>query len=64
MKVRILPRNDEEREQALRVIVLNGPVKYTTKKNEFGIPDWILPLLHEHSISYEVLSRENWFLVQ
>jgi hypothetical protein len=63
MKVRILPRDDEDREQALRIITRNGPVRYMAKKNEFGIPDCILPLLYKQSISYEVISRKNWMTV-
>lgn len=63
MKIRILPRDNEEQEAALRIIMLNGPMRFTGTTNEMGVPDWILPLLDEQGIPYEILSRQHWMMV-
>ena len=47
--------DEVEHEEGLRVIVLSGPVEYTSEFGIYRIPDDILTLLDERGISYEII---------
>ena len=52
--------DETKREEGLRIIVLNGPVEYTEIRGVYRIPNYMLSLLDESSIPYEVIkSHQN-----
>jgi hypothetical protein len=48
-----------ESEKGLRIIMASGPVVYTGDKGEYKVPDYILALLDEQKVGYEVLNHQH-----
>jgi hypothetical protein len=48
-----------ESEKGLRIIMASGPVVYTGDKGEYKIPGYILTLLDEQNVGYEVLNHRT-----
>jgi len=44
-------------ESGLRIIVLNGLVEYTETKGVYRIPNYLLEMLDEHQIPYEIVDE-------
>lgn len=51
--------SEDVEEEGLRVIILNGLVEYTEYKEVYRVPIYILKLLDEKQIPYEILKNEE-----
>ena len=50
--------NDPKLEEALRLIVFNGPVEHTGEFGVYRVPVYILTLLDNSGIEYEVIKPD------
>ena len=50
---------NEAEEEGLRIIMVSGPVVYTGHIREYKVPNYVLNLLDEQNVRYEVLSQHQ-----
>jgi hypothetical protein len=48
---------NEVEEEGLRIIVLNGLVEYTEHEGIYRVPNYVLALLNESHIPYEIVNH-------
>lgn len=51
--------NEVENEKGLRIMVINGPVVFTGNVREYKVPNYVISLLDEQHIGYEILNHQN-----
>ena len=51
--------NEVENEKGLRIIVISGPVVFTGNEREYKVPNYVVSLLDEQHIGYEILNHHQ-----